>query len=209
MMAAQRKKRKAPQLPMLPSVTPYSQQIQAMPDLALQITGYHNDAVGQKGRPAAPTPSHSPKPIRYGVTFFGDEIAPYYMTSTATLGSPGGAVWFMPGEDAAIIRSPAAAVRFTGNAPSATRAMLDGRSVYGVAFPTDNLSVRIPTNADSGGYAHYLEGGRTAVRLPDPNGGYLLNPTHELITAGGRPVPPGSILFRLEPNGSWTIVRRF
>jgi RHS repeat-associated protein len=54
MMAAQRQKHRAPQLPRLPGVTPYSQQIQANPALASQLTAYHNEAVRDAaGRPTA------------------------------------------------------------------------------------------------------------------------------------------------------------
>jgi large repetitive protein len=37
---------RTPQVPMLPGVTPYSQQAQANPALAPQLVGYHNDEVG-------------------------------------------------------------------------------------------------------------------------------------------------------------------
>lgn len=115
----------------------------------------------------------------------------------------------MPGEDSALVRTPSDAVRYSGNAPSVVRAWSEGRSVYGVAFPTGGVNYHVPPAGDSGGYEHYLEGGRTAVRLPDPNGGYLRNPTHEFVTPGGAPVPSGSVLFKVESNGSWTIVKRY
>jgi RHS repeat-associated protein len=53
-MAAQRKRRKAaaPQVPMLPDVTTWSQQIQANPELAPQLTAYHNQEVRARSQRA-------------------------------------------------------------------------------------------------------------------------------------------------------------
>jgi len=73
-------------------------------------------------------------------------------------------------------------------------------SACGVSFPTGGLAQRLPTAVDAGGFAHFLEGGHTAVRLPSPNSGYVLNPTRELVTVGA-PVPQGSVLFRIGPSG--------
>ena len=62
---------------------------------------------------------------------------------------------------------------------------------------------------DAGGFIHFLEGGTTAVHLPGENGGYLRNSTRELVTPGGSPMPPGSVLFEVDDNGTWIPIRRF
>jgi hypothetical protein len=82
-------------------------------------------------------------------------------------------------------------------------------TVYGVSFPTDGLPVTVPTAADAGGFAHFLEGGKTAMRTPGPRGGFLLNETRELVVPGGRPMPKGSVLFKLGPNGERIPLRMF
>ena len=78
-----------------------------------------------------------------------------------------------------------------------------------MAFPTEGLSVRVPTVADANGWAHYLEGGKTAVAIEGSSGGYLLNSTRELVVPGGSAIPKGSVLFKLEQNGSWKIIRKY
>lgn len=157
---------------------------------------------GRRQRGTAPQSTH-------GVSFFGDDVAQYYKASDATLGAPGKPHFFMPVDDAGIVRNANDAARYTGMAPSATNAYLTGGNVYGIAFPTRGLGVRVPTAADAGGYVHFLEGGRTAVRTAGPRGGYLLNPPREFVTQGGRVVPQGSVLFRLGTAGEWIIERRF
>ena len=94
-------------------------------------------------------------------------------------------------------------------APSVVRAYVNGKPVYGVAFPTEGLDIRLPTAADAGGWPHFLEGGRTAVRTAEPNGGYLLNTTREFVVPGGSPMPTGSVLFRLGSHGEWIPLRRW
>lgn len=150
-----------------------------------------------------------PQNEQMGVYFFGERGLPYLDRTEATLGRAGEVHFFMPLQDARIIRNASDAARHTGNAPSVLEAYVNGRSVYGIAFPTRGLNVRIPTTADSGGYPHFLEGGRTAVRTADPNGGYLINRTRELVTPGGQQMPNGSNMFRVNPDGSWTPVRRY
>lgn len=146
---------------------------------------------------------------RYGVSFFNDRVLPYIDRPDATLGRTGQAHFFMPLEDAAGIRNASDAARASGNAPSVLDAYLNGTPVYGLSFPTTGLNVRVPTPADAGGYVHYLEGGHTAVRTADPNGGFLVNPTREFVTPGGDRMPPGSVLFEMKPDGSWQPLRRF
>jgi len=72
------------------------------------------------------------------------------------------------------------------------------------------MKTSVPTAADAAGWPHYLEGGHTAVKTgDDPNAGYLVNSTREFVTLGGSPVPEGSVLFRLGPNGEWIPIRSF
>lgn len=72
------------------------------------------------------------------------------------------------------------------------------------------MSVSQPTAADAGGWPHFLEGGNTAVKTGDgPTAGYLVNPTREFVMPGGDPVPPGSVLFKLGPNGDWIPMRKY
>jgi len=67
---------------------------------------------------------------------------------------------------------------------------------------------RLPVLADAGGNPNFLPGGRTAVALPD-NSGLLLNQAREFVTPGGKPMPPGSVLFRIGSNDEWIPIRRF
>jgi hypothetical protein len=144
----------------------------------------------------------------YGVRFFGEEQVQFYTGKGARLGRADQQVFFSPLEDVASVRNASDATRLSGNAPSVTRAYVSERDVYGISFPTNGLKTRLPTAADAGGFPHFLEGGRTAVRLPDPNGGFLVNPTREFVTPGV-PVPNGSVLFKIGPNGDWIPQRRF
>lgn len=146
---------------------------------------------------------------RYGVSFFNERVVPYIDRPDATLGRSGQTHFFMPLEDASGIRNASDAARASGNAPSVLDAYINGTPVYGLSFPTTGLDVRVPTALDAGGYPHFLEGGHTAVRTADPNGGFLVNPTREFVTPGGNPVPPGSVLFEMNPDGSWKPLRRF
>jgi RHS repeat-associated protein len=148
-------------------------------------------------------------PAEYGTSFFDKEIADLLNHEGAELGRTGEPNFFMPTEDAAIIRNSADAARYSGGAPSVTKAHFADQPVYGVSFPTEGLGARLPTPADAGGFANFLEGGRTALRLGGRPGGFLLNPTRELVYTGRVPMPRGSVLFRIEQNGAWTILRRF
>jgi hypothetical protein len=118
----------------------------------------------------------------------------------------GSNTFFMPTEDAARVRTVADAARETGMARSVAEAYAEGQSVYGVAFPTNGMKITAPTAADAAGWPHFLEGGHTAVR---GDGFYLVNQTREFVTPGGNPMPPGSVLFELAPDGSWRIMRRW
>jgi len=136
-------------------------------------------------------------------------VLPYIDQASATLGRSNSPHFFSPVDDVAGIRSTGEAARETGMAPSVARAYRNGTPVYGVSFPTEGLPVRLPNAADAGGWPHYLNGGQTAVRTADPNGGFLVNATREFVTPGGGPMPKGSVLFRLERGGAWTPLRRW
>lgn len=146
----------------------------------------------------------------YGVTFFGDDILPFYGASKATVGNPNGtASFFMPLEDASLVRDAHDAAVFTGMAPSAQKAYLSGGEVYGFSFPTNGLKITKPTAIDAGGWPHYLEGGNTAVKLERANAGYMVTPVREFVTSGSSPVPPGSTLFKIGHDGEWIPIRRW
>lgn len=144
-----------------------------------------------------------------GAYFFGEDVLPYIDRPDATLGQNGSAHFFMPLEDSINIRSVSDAARASGNARSITNAYINSGRGFGVSFPLEGLSSRVPTAHDANGWAHYLEGGRTAVRTPDPHGGYLLNSTRELVTPGGNPMPSGSVLFEIGDNGAQIPLRSF
>ncbi len=154
-------------------------------------------------------PGDSTGSVTRGVAFFGESNLRYYTGDNVTLGGVGRPFFFMSAEDATMVGSGATAARYTGMAPSALQAYVSGGKTYGISFPTQELSIRLPTALDAGGWPHFLEGGRTAVRLADPNGGFLINPTSEFITPGGTSMPSGAVLFKLGPDGSWIRIRRF
>ena len=145
----------------------------------------------------------------YGVAFFGESNLKYYTGADTKLGGPGKPFFFMPIEDSTLVTDTASAARYTGMAPSAQQAYVKGGPLYGISFPVDMAKARQPTATDAGGWPHYLEGGHTAVRIDGPKGGYLLNPTHEFVVTGGDPMPPGSVLFKLEDNHAVTPIRRY
>ncbi len=145
-----------------------------------------------------------------GVTFFGEDALRFVNKDDAVLGPPEGLVWLISIDDAARIRNVADAARETGMARSVADAYVSGKDVYGISFPTKDLEIRVPTPEDAGGWPHYLEGGHTAVRGGSGDTGfYMINETKEFVTPGGRPMPKGSVLFKLENNGSWTKVREW
>lgn len=145
----------------------------------------------------------------YGVSFFDQEIADIYRSPGAKLGRKGGLVWMMESGDAAGLRSHSDIVRATGNAARVVDAYSQQKRIYGLVFPLEAQTRRVPTTVDAGGWAHFLEGGHTAVRLPGPNGGYLLNSTKEFVMDGGASIPKGSVLFEAQADGSWSPVARF
>lgn len=140
-----------------------------------------------------------------GAYFFDQQALPYINRADATLGQTGQAHFFLPLEDSSVVTDAASAYRYTGGAPSLERAYTSGGEVYGVEFPLDGLSPRLPTAADTT-LPHFLEDGNTALRLPN-GGGYLVNPTREFVVPGGGSMPSGSTLFKIGPNGTRIPIR--
>jgi hypothetical protein len=140
-----------------------------------------------------------------GVYFFDQQVLPYIDRPNATLGQQNQAQFFMPAEDSALVTDAGSAYRYSGGAPSLERAYIENGDIYRVEFPLKDLPTRLPT-ADDTTLVHFLEGGHTALKLPD-GGGYLINPTREFVVPGGNPMPPGSILFKIAPDGSHIPIR--
>jgi hypothetical protein len=116
----------------------------------------------------------------------------------------------MPLEDSGVVTDAASAARYTGMSPSTLQAYQTGGDIYGLSAPIDGLGARAPVAADAAGWPHFLEGGNTAVLTGEgPNAGYLVNPTQEFVIPGGNPVPSGSTLFKLGPNGEWIPLKKF
>lgn len=161
---------------------------------------------------AASRSGENPKNISkdYGVTFFGVDILPFYGPQKNTIGNPNGAAsFFMTLDDSSFVKNAHDAAVYTGMAPSAQKAYLTGGEIYGFSFPIDGVVVAKPTALDAGGWAHYLEGGNTAVKLEGPNAGYMINPVKKFVTPGNTPLPSGSVLFQVGPNGEWIPLRRW
>lgn len=210
---------------------------QLAPDLALTAAGGAGAAtralrgvtaageVASTGRLAErlhwviPEPTYRAVDPDWGVSFFSRDIVEYYSGTESRLGSGKGAFFHMPAEDAMQFRTPHDVLRGTGYAPSIEDAVVKhpapgGPEVYGIAFLRDGLSPRVPELVDSAGHPHYVEGGHTALRIDDVpghpgTGGYLINPTREYVLDGAPPVPDGSLLFQLGPDGTWLPLRRF
>jgi hypothetical protein len=167
-------------------------------------------AIGTGGESVAVRQTANAGAREYGVTLFGESNLGYYTRETATIGREGKSFFFMPAEDAGVVKNAADAARYTGRSPSTEAAYLQGGDIFGLSFPTNGMKVSLPTAADAGGWPHFLEGGHTAVRLSDgPGAGYLVNPTREFIVPGGSVVPVGSVLFKIGPSGEWVPIRRF
>ena len=177
--------------------------------LASEFLGPEIALLAGEGEAAVGGVSVAAKGGNYGVSFFDAKVAGILDTPTASLGRVGDSHFFMPLENAAAIRTTGEAARETGMAPSVVRAYTSETPLYGVSFPTNGLTVRMPTAADANGWVHYLEGGNTAVFTGGKNGGYLINSTREFVTPGGGSMPNGSVLFRTESNGAWTPIRRY
>jgi len=95
-------------------------------------------------------------------------------------------------------------------APSAQKAYMEGKEIYGISYPSANFSKTLPTSSDAMGWEHVLDGGNTAVHLSEGvNSGFLLNPTREFVIPGEAPVPEGSVLFKVGENGEWTSLKKY
>jgi RHS repeat-associated protein len=126
-MATQRQKHKAPQLPMAPGVTPYSQQIQANADLAPQLTGYHNAAINAKQ--AVPTGTAAKVPTRStkkstATAASSTALIPYYPPNRG----------FFPGTDQPVMLQPGVRIDRFGR-PAGTFASPEGTLYTERALP--------------------------------------------------------------------------
>lgn len=139
-------------------------------------TGLRRGLPGARaGTPGAPRVSAPAPAPDYGVAFFGPSNLRYYTAPNATLGSASSPFFHMPLVDAGEVRTAEDALRATGRSPSLEREVIRGGrpgdpEVYGLSFPRNNLSPQVATAADANGWAHYLEGGHTAVRMDDAPG---------------------------------------
>lgn len=163
--------------------------------------------------PVRPNADGTPRPagwetVERGAFFVDENLAKSIQSGKANLGRPGDLGWVMPATDAASVRTPADAARYTGMAPMAQRAQANGQPIFEVNFPLDSVSVRAPTAADAGGFPHWMPGGHTAVAL-EGGGGMLMNPTREAVFNGGVAPPAGTQITRIDPDGGRTIVHVF
>jgi hypothetical protein len=142
----------------------------------------------------------------WGVHLYGDDSLRFLEKGDATLGLSGDAFFMMPSEDLSHVHTLDDAATQSGMAQSVKNAIDEGRGVVGIEVPLKGFDARVPTYADANGYEHFLPGGHTAVK---GDGGFILNPTREFTIGGGAPVPPGSLLFRLHPDGTKEILGVF
>jgi hypothetical protein len=127
-IAEQRKRRKAAQqVPILPGVTPYSQQIQANADLAPQLTGYHNAAINAKQVVPTGTAATVPTPsTKKSVALSTPSAAliPYYPPNRG----------FFPGTDQPVMLQPGVRIDRFGR-PAGTFASPEGTLYTERALP--------------------------------------------------------------------------
>ncbi len=148
----------------------------------------------------------------WGFHLYGDEALVFLGGTHPTLGLPGppgvaaDPYFLAPLDDLAHVNSYDDAVLHTGAADSVQRAVDEGRGVVGVAVPLDGMSPRVPTFPDAGTNPNFLPGGYTALKH---DGVVDLTPTREFVIDGGIPVPPGSILFQIKPDGTKEILGIF
>ncbi|WP_062211701.1 hypothetical protein [Demequina oxidasica] len=151
-----------------------------------------------------------------GETFFGPDALRYYEGDGVTLGAPGRPSFLMPGEDGARILTHEQAMIQTGRAPSVEEAYQNGRQIFGLSVPLEGQDLRVPTfndaNLDPSKLdpadinPNFVPGGNTAL---NDDGVFRSNPTREAVVDGGRPIPPGSYVFELFPDGQRRMVRQF
>lgn len=144
----------------------------------------------------------------YFASLMGARGPKYYDNPNATLGAPGYQMWLAPAEDYAGVTNRAAAVTATGKAPSVVQSYRTGEPIYGIAVPKDAVSVRLPAATDGGANEHWRPGGFTGVQN-SKTGEWTSSNVREVITDGGKPMPEGSVFFEMNPDGSWTPIRRF
>ncbi|WP_096721880.1 DUF6531 domain-containing protein [Paraburkholderia acidicola] len=144
----------------------------------------------------------------YFASLMGERGPKYYDKPDATLGAKGYATWLAPTEDYAGVTNRAAAVTATGKAPGVLESFRTGKPMYGIAVPKDAVDVRPPVETDGGANEHWRPGGYTGVQN-STTGDWTSSGVREVVTQGGQPMPPGSVFFELNPDGSWTPIRRF
>jgi hypothetical protein len=77
-----------------------------------------------------------------------------------------------------------------------------------VAVPKDAVTVRPPMATDGGANRHWRPGGYTGVEN-STTGQWTSSNVREVVTGGGAPMPPGSVFFEMNSDGSWTPIRKF
>jgi hypothetical protein len=142
----------------------------------------------------------------YVVSFMGKNAPKYYDNQLATLGAQGKRLWVSPIDDVSKISNRAGVVTGTGHAPGPLRSYLRGDDIYGIAVPTSKVSMRLPTAADAGATKHFRPGGYAGV---EHKGIWKSSNVREYVIDGGNPVPEGSVFFKFNPDGSWTVIRKY
>ncbi|MDN4480274.1 hypothetical protein [Demequina muriae] len=144
--------------------------------------------------------------VSRGESFFGEAALEFFEGQDVTLGAKGRVAFLMPADDGARIVDARSAAILTGMAPSVERAALEGGRLFGINVPLDGLELRVPTFHDAGGNIHFVPGGFTAVKQ---DGLFYTNPTREAVVDGGMPLPRGTALFEVMPDGTRTVMRVF
>ncbi len=140
------------------------------------------------------------------VSFMGKRAVEFYAKDGATLGVKGGTVWVAPLTDVQHVSSRGGIVTATGHAHGVLSSYLHGDAIYGIAVPRASVQLRFPTTSDAGINRHFRPGGITGV---EHNGVWTSSNVRERVLDGGQDVPRGSVFFQLNPDGSWTPIRRF
>ncbi len=134
------------------------------------------------------------------VAFFDEKIMTMFRDSDVPqFGREGTATFVMPVDDANLIHSVEDAVVATGGAPSVEGAWRNGQQIFGLEVPADGIDLRVPTRVDSGDFEHFVEGGYTAIAEDEL---FKVNRIRELVAHGKIPMPHGTVLFELMPDGS-------
>ena len=144
----------------------------------------------------------------YFSSLMGKNGPTYFDKPDATLGRSGGLTWLAPTGDYAGVATRADAVTATGHAPGVLQSYLSGDPIYGISVPADAVDVRPPVATDSGANVHWRPGAYTGVQNSTTSE-WTTSGVREVVTEGGGPVPPGSVFFEMNPDGSWTPIRKF